>query len=338
MKAMTFTKKQIKRAAAVAAFVVLAAAAAITLIATSVGSHAEKRLLPIYSTECSEKKIAITFDVAWENSNTEELISILKDNDARATFFVTGDFCDRYPEDVKRFFDAGHEIENHSDQHPHVLGANVNDLISDTRECSRKIKMLTGEEPTLYRAPYGEYDDSLITTLDGMGMKVIQWDVDSVDWKKGSAADIKKKVLKGVKPGSILLFHNDLENTTEALPDILANLKSQGFEFVTVSELVYKDNYTIDANGKQIPNAEGAVTISDDRIEEVMAQYSDMFKALGLTDEQIEQARQALRTGDLTALPENVRPLAQEVMASVARDASNTSSGTSVGEEISAEK
>lgn len=145
-------------------------------------------------------------------------------------------------------------------------------------------------------------------------------------------------MLKGVKPGSILLFHNDLENTTEALPDILANLKSQGFEFVTVSELVYKDNYTIDANGKQIPNAEGAVTISDDRIEEVMAQYSDMFKALGLTDEQIEQARQALRTGDLTVLPENVRPLAQEVMASVARDASNTSSNNSVGEEISAEK
>lgn len=337
MKAMTFTKKQIKRAAAVAAFVVLAAAAAITLIATSVGSHAEKRLLPIYSTECSDKKIAITFDVAWENSNTEELISILKDNDARATFFVTGDFCDRYPEDVKRFFDAGHEIENHSDQHPHVLGANVNDLISDTRECSRKIKMITGEEPTLYRAPYGEYDDSLITTLDGMGMKVIQWDVDSVDWKKGSAADIKKKVLKGVKPGSILLFHNDLENTTEALPDILANLKSQGFEFVTVSELVYKDNYTIDANGKQIPNAEGALTISDDKIEEVMAQYSDMFKALGLTDEQIELAREALRTGDLTVLPENVRPLAQEVMASVARDNSNTDT-TSLGEEISSEK
>lgn len=337
MKAMTFTKKQIKRFACVVAFVVLAAAAAITLIATSVGSRAEKRLLPIYSTDCVDKKIAITFDVAWENSNTEELISILKDYDARATFFVTGDFCDRYPEDVKKFFDAGHEIENHSDAHPHVLGANVNELISDTRECSRKIKMLTGEEPTLYRAPYGEYDDSLITTLDGMGMKVIQWDVDSVDWKKPSAADIKKKVLKGVKPGSILLFHNDLENTTEALPDILANLQGQGYKFVTVGELVYKDNYTIDANGKQIPNAEGAITISDDKIEEVMRQYSDMMKALGLSDEQIEQARQALKTGDLTALPEEIRPLAQEVMASAARDISNNNANP-LGEEISAEK
>lgn len=199
---------------------------------------AEKRLLPIYSAECTEKKIAITFDVAHENSNTWELIKILKDNDAKATFFITGDWCDRYPDDVKIFYDAGHEIENHSDQHPHILGANVNDLISDTRECSRKIKMLTGTEPTLYRAPYGEFDESLITTLGGMGMKVIQWDVDSEDSKKPSAADIKKKVLNGVKPGSILLFHNDLENTTEALPEILSDLRSQGYTFVTVKKLI----------------------------------------------------------------------------------------------------
>lgn len=328
MKAMTFTKKQIKRAAAIAAFVILAAATAITLIATSVGTRAEKRLLPIYSTETTDKKIAITFDVAWENSNTEELIKILKDNDAKATFFITGDWCDRYPDDVKRFFDAGHEIENHSDQHPHVLGANVNDLISDTRECSRKIKMITGEEPTLYRAPYGEFDDSLITTLDGMGMKVIQWDVDSVDWKKPSAADIKKKVLKGVKPGSILLFHNDLENTTEALPDILSNLKSQGYKFVTVSELIYKDNYTIDSNGKQIPGAEGAVKISDEKVEEVMAQYSDMFAAFELTDEQIAQAQEAIKNGDISSLPEEIRPFAQEVMARAVNDTANTSTTT----------
>ena len=315
MRAVTFTKKQIKRAAAIAAFTLAAAAAAITLVVTSVGTRAEKRLLPIYSTECSEKKIAVTFDVAWENSNTDELIDILKDNDAKATFFITGDWCDRYPDDVKKFFDAGHEIENHSNQHPHVLGANVNDLIAATRECSRKIKMLTGEEPTLYRAPYGEFDDSLITTLDGMGMKVIQWDVDSVDWKKPSAADIKKKVLKGVKPGSILLFHNDLENTTEALPEILQNLKSQGYKFVTVNELIYKDNYTIDANGKQIPS-EDAVKISDEQIDAVMAQYSEQLAALGFTDEQLAQAREALKKGDISALPAELQPFAEQVMAS----------------------
>lgn len=320
MRAVTFTKKQIKRAAAIAAFAVAAAAAAITLVVTSVGSRAEKRLLPIYSTECSEKKIAITFDVAWENSNTDELINILKDYDAKATFFITGDWCDRYPEDVRKFYDAGHEIENHSDQHPHVLGANVNDLIADTRECSRKIKMITGEEPTLYRAPYGEFDDSLITTLDGMGMKVIQWDVDSVDWKDPSPADIKKKILKGVKPGSILLFHNDLANTTEALPEILRNLKSQGYKFVAVNELIYKDNYTIDANGKQIPTKD-AMTISDEKIEAIMAQYADDLYALGFTKEQIEQAKEALKSGDISSLPKELQPFAEQVMASVSAPA-----------------
>lgn len=325
MKAVTFTKKQIKRAAAIAAFGIAACAAAITLVVTSVGSRAEKRLLPIYSTETDEKKIAITFDVAWENSNTDELIAMLDEHDAKATFFITGDWCDRYPEDVKKFFDAGHEIENHSDTHPHVLGANVNELIADTRECSRKIRMLTGVEPSYYRAPYGEYDDSLITTLDGMGMTVIQWDVDSVDWNGPSASDIKKKVLKGVKPGSILLFHNDLENTTEALPEILQNLKSQGYKFVTINDLVYKDNYTIDANGKQIPS-EDAVKFTDEQIEAVMAQYSDKLALFGLTDEQIEQAKEAIKSGKLEALPLELQPFAEEVMAKVS-DNGTTSVG-----------
>lgn len=335
MRAVTFTKKQIKRFAWITGAVIAVIAVVITLVVTSVGTRAAKRLVPIYSVDTTDKKIAVTFDVAWENSNTEELIKILKDNDAKATFFITGDWCDRYPDDVRKFHEAGHEIENHSDKHPHVLGANVNDLIADTRECSRKIKMLTGEEPTLYRAPYGEYDDNLITTLDGMGMKVIQWDVDSVDWKEPPAADIKKKVLKGVKPGSVLLFHNDLANTTEALPEILSELKSQGYKFVTVNELIYKDNYTIDPNGKQIKSdnsAENTANITDEQIEAVMAQYSDKLAAMGLTEQQIAQARAALKSGDVSTLPKELQPIAQEVLAhlnEVEAMAPNTSGGVS---------
>lgn len=324
MKAITFTKKQIKRIAVAAGLIVATAAVGITAAVTSVGTHADGRRLPIYSVDRGDKKIAVTFDVAWENSNTEELIDILKENDAKATFFITGDWCDRYPEDVKQFFDAGHEIGNHSDQHPHVEGMNVNDLINDTKECSRKIKMLTGKEPTLYRAPYGEFDDSLITTLDGMGMKVIQWDVDSIDWKKPSADQIKKRVLKNVKSGSILLFHNDLENTTEALPDILKTLKSQGYEFVPVSELIYADNYTIDANGRQSPTAQSSINLTDEKIEEVLAQYSDSLKAAGVTDEQIAAAVAAIKLGDLSVLPAELQPLAAEVMARVSREADST--------------
>lgn len=181
MRMITFTRKKVKRLTVIGALPAAAAAVGICAVVTSVGTQATERLLPIYCVERGDKKISLTFDVAWENSNTQELIDILDEYDARATFFVTGDWCDRYPEDVKAFSDAGHEIANHSDQHPHVSGINVNDLITDSRAASLKIEDITGKTPTLYRAPYGEYDNSLITTVQGMGMNVIQWDVEPLD-------------------------------------------------------------------------------------------------------------------------------------------------------------
>ena len=335
MRAVSITKKQIKRIAAIAAAAAATAAVIITAAVTSVGTKAEQRKLPIYRVERADNKIAVTFDVAWENSNTDELLDILNDYDAKATFFITGDWCDRYPDDVKKFADAGHEIENHSDQHPHVEGINVNDLINDTRECSRKIKMITGKEPVLYRAPYGEYDDSLLTTLEGMGLTTIQWDVDSVDWNKPTAEQITKKVLENTKSGSILLFHNDLQNTTEALPNVLKGLKEKGFEFVTVDELILHDNYTIDANGEQQPTAQ-SLNISDEKVEAVMAKYHDEIAAAGVSDEQLSAAVEAIKNGDLSVLPDELRPFALEVMAKLKADdttstnSDNTSNNTAL--------
>lgn len=322
---LTITKKQIKRTAAIALGVVAAGAVAVTAILTSVGTKAAERQLPIYSVDRGDKKIAITFDCAWENSNTDALIDILDEYDARGTFFVTGDWCDRYPDDVKKFHDAGHEVENHSDQHPHVAGMNVNDLINDTKECSRKIEMLTGEAPRLYRAPYGEYDDNLITTLDGMGMKVIQWDVDSVDWKKPSAEEIKKKVLGKVKSGSILLFHNDLDNTTAALPEILRSLKADGYDLVGVEDMIYFDNYTINSDGKQVAISESLIEFSDEKIEAVMSQYSGQIAAAGITEEQLSAAVAAIKSGDISSLPDEIKPIAAQVIAKINAPDTNTS-------------
>lgn len=312
MRAVTFTKGQIKRLAVIAAAVVATAAVGITVAVNSVGTKAQQRLVPIYSVDRNDNKIAVTFDVAWENSNTAELLSILDEYDAKATFFVTGDFCDRHPEDVELFYTAGHEIGNHSDAHPHVAQIGVNDLINDTRECTRKIKMLTGEDPVLYRAPYGEYSDNMLTTIDGMGLKTIQWDADSIDWDGASVEDIEKRIIKNTKSGSILLFHNDLENTTMALPVILKQLKQSGYEFVTVSELIYQDNYTIDQNGVQ--KATKASIFEDEKIEAVIAQYSNQIEAAGITDEEIAQAVSAIKSGDLSKIPERLRPFAQQVI------------------------
>ena len=236
--------------------IVLAALAGAGIILTAVMSSfkvaAASRKLPIYSVSRGDNKIALTFDCAWGNSNTDLLLQLLKDADAKATFFVTGEFCDKYPEDVRKMYNAGHEIGNHSDTHPHVEGININDLIADTRECSRKIKMITGEEPTLYRAPYGEYDDNVVSTIEGMGMKMIQWSVDSIDWQEPDPDTIIERITNGTQSGSILLFHNDLENTSQALPQLLTALKQKGFTFSRVSDMVYYDSYHIDSNGAQI--------------------------------------------------------------------------------------
>jgi len=136
-------------------------------------------------------------------------------------------------------------------------------------------------------------------------------------------------VLKNTKSGSILLFHNDLENTTEALPDILKTLGSQGYEFVTVKEMIYPDNYTIDANGRQIAMSQSSINLNEERIEEVLAQYSDSLTAAGVTEEQIAAAVAAIKRGDLSAIPAELQPLAAEVMAKVTSSTSSSSSSTS---------
>ncbi|MCM1334822.1 MAG: polysaccharide deacetylase family protein [Bacteroides sp.] len=252
MVVYTMTKKQLLRIAAVVLFGLVAALLIIFAVANAVTAGAEEPKKPIYSVERGDGKIALTFDCAWGNSNTDALLSILEQANARATFFVTGEFCDKYPDDVRKLAEAGHSVQNHSDLHPHVKGMNINDLIADTRECSRKIKMLTGKEPTLYRAPYGEYDDTVLTTIEGMGLKAIQWSADSIDWEDPDAATIKKRILSKTESGSILLFHNDLPNTEEALPSLLTELLQKGFEFVKTEDLIYYDSYRIDNTGKQI--------------------------------------------------------------------------------------
>ncbi len=318
MQTISFSKRTIKRVVAISSIVAATAAVGIFAIVSSVGTQAAGKMLPIYSVDRGDNKVAITFDVAWENSNTDELIEILNEYDAEATFFVTGDWCDRYPDDVRRFHDAGHEIQNHSDQHPHVEGINVNELIADTNEASRKIEMLTGEAPNLYRAPYGEYDDSMMTTLEGMGYKIIQWDVDSIDWQEPTPDEIVKRVMAKTESGSILLFHNDLENTTEALPQILEQLSSKGYEFVSATDLIYHENYTINAEGRQIPDVLSSLGINTDNVDAVMAEYSDEIAAAGFSEKQISEAAKAIKNGD--AIPDEVLAVIADLGESIASE------------------
>ena len=117
------------------------------------------------------------------------------------------------------------------------------------------IEDLTSQKVELFRAPFGDYDNEVIETAEKLGLYTIQWDVDSLDWKDLSASEITKRVVKRVKNGSIVLFHNQGLHTAEALPQIILELKQQGYEFVTIGELIYKDNYQMLSDGGQLRNS-----------------------------------------------------------------------------------
>lgn len=218
-----------------------------------VAAVAPARQLPVYCVERQDKKIAVSFDAAWGNEDTQTLIDILTAHDVRATFFLVGGWVEKYPESVQALADAGMEVMNHSETHPHLAQLTPEQVRSEVNACADRIEAITGARPTLFRCPYGEYDDAVITAIRALGVEPIQWDVDSLDWKGISADEITQRVLRGVKPGSIVLFHNAAEHTPEALNGILDALQADGYEIVPISELLLEGETTIDVNGMQKP-------------------------------------------------------------------------------------
>ncbi len=213
-----------------------------------------KKDLPIYSVSKDEKICSVSFDAAWGNEDTEDLIKILDKYNVKTTFFVVGAWVDKYPESVKQLSDAGHEVMNHSDTHPHMTKLSKEDMLKELNSCNDKIQKITGIRPSLFRPPYGDYSNDVISTVRENNMHTIQWDTDSLDWKDLSKEEIYKRVTENVSPGSIVLFHNAAKNTPQALPMILDKLIKDGYKIVPVSELIIKENFTIDHTGKQIPN------------------------------------------------------------------------------------
>ena len=214
-----------------------------------------KRDLPIYCVDKGEEKIcSVSFDAAWGNEDTEELIAILGKYNVKATFFVVGDWVEKYPESVKQLADAGHEIMNHSDTHPYMTKLSDEQMKEQINLCSDKIQSITGVRPTLFRPPYGDYNDRVVSNARQINHYTIQWDVDSLDWKDLSPDAIYDRVTKRVSPGSIVLFHNAAKNTPAALPKILEKLQSDGYSIIPISQLIYKENYRMDNTGRQIPN------------------------------------------------------------------------------------
>ena len=209
-----------------------------------------KKQLPIYCVQRDDKCVSLTFDAAWGNEDTQTLIDILGKYNVKVTFFVVGAWVEKYPESVKALAEAGHEVMSHSDDHAHFSQLTSAQITENLDACNDKIEAITGARPTLFRCPYGEYDDHVIEAVKSLGMHAIQWDVDSLDWKEYDAPTILDRVTTSVAPGSIVLFHNAALHTPEALPDIIEYLLSNGYRIVPVSELLLQGDYELDHTGR----------------------------------------------------------------------------------------
>ena len=228
------------------------------MLASPATAFAATRKLPIYSVETPEAKVSISFDAAWGADDTDVLLEILAKHDVLTTFFLCGTWVDEYPDEVRKIAAAGHDIANHGNAHAHGAKLNLAQNKAEIQGCHDKIKAVTGIDANLFRPPYGEYNDTVITAADELGYFTIQWDVDSLDWKaKGIEYEIGRVLNhKDLRNGSIVLFHNDAKNTPKTLEPIILGLKEKGFAIVPISQLIYTENFEIcTVTGRQKPKS-----------------------------------------------------------------------------------
>ena len=233
----------------------LASALAVIAVAATDGYTAVSgklsRKLPIYSVETQEKKIALTFDAAWGVEYTDEILDILKAENVPATFFLVQFWAEKYPEYVKKIDQDGHAVGTHSAVHGHMSKMSAAVIEKDLKASAQAISSITGKPVTLFRPPYGEYNDLVIGEAEKAGLYSVQWDVDTLDWKNLTAKEMEERVLTKAQNGSIVLCHNNGLHTAEFLPGVIKKLKEKGFTFVRVDDLIYKENYEIDVTGRQ---------------------------------------------------------------------------------------
>lgn len=215
-------------------------------------SKENNRKLPIYSVDTDANNISITFDCAWGADDIPRILKVLKDHNIKATFFVVGKWAEKYPDAIKLMVADGHEIAMHGYTHIRMGQLDSAQIIDEIVRSKEAIRKLIGSDTLLFRAPYGDYSNKVMVEAEKLGCYVIQWDVDSLDWKNNiTKQDIINRCVSKTGSGSILLFHNDTQYTAEVIEEIITQLKQKGYNMVPVSQLIYKDSYYIDHNGKQ---------------------------------------------------------------------------------------
>ena len=260
MRLLILTKRNLISIGVCLMLGILSATIAISSTVKAVQTASSVREIPIYYVETDKKQVALSFDAAWGNEQTETLLDILDKYEVKTTFFLVGEWVDKFPDSVKEIAKKGHDVGNHSDTHSYMTKLSTADMTGEIQSCNEKIKKLTGNEPTLFRAPYGDYNNDVVKSVNGCSMYCVQWDVDSLDWKDPSPEQITKNIVDKIQNGSIILMHNGAKNTPEALPMVIEGILEKGYEIVPISEILLDGEYYTDVNGKMCPKQNEATS------------------------------------------------------------------------------
>lgn len=189
-------------------------------------------------------KIALTFDDGPNPTYTPKVLDVLKNHNVPATFFVMGSRAERNPDIIRRIISEGHTLANHTWTHPDLRKLSKEQIISEIQRTEEVLFRITGRRTALVRPPYGGVSRDVIENLRDMNYKIINWDVDSVDWSSQDVDQILINTLPSVRDESILLFHDgggdghSRKGTVDVLPELIFTLRMNGYEFVTVNELL----------------------------------------------------------------------------------------------------
>lgn len=201
-------------------------------------------LVPVPARAAGEKLVALTFDDGPHKTNTPQLLDGLKELGAKVTFFMLGQNAKSYPDIVQRAYDEGHEVANHSWDHPKLTSLGSSGVQSQVTRTNDQLDIACGDGTRyLLRPPYGSHNS---TTRKAAGTALITWSVDTNDWKYKNYSHVYNHIVDNASDGAIILCHDIHKTTIPAALDAIRTLQKKGYEFVTVSELFRRKGQTLD--------------------------------------------------------------------------------------------
>lgn len=204
------------------------------------------KLKPIYSAQVTTQEIGLTFDISWGEQTAEPILDILKQKGIHATFFLSSPWASKHEALVKRMVVDGHEIASHGNRHVDLNTLSPGELEKEILTAQDVLEKLSGQKITLLRPPNGAYDNKVISVSQKLGYRVIQWSVDSLDWKRPGPEAVINNVMNGIRnghgarPGDIILFHasDSAPDTVKALPVVIDRLQGKNYKLVPISSLL----------------------------------------------------------------------------------------------------